>query len=89
MEISDDGRKYHEKELIETTVFYISASISLLSDGFESVHGCTAVLRLRRLSLRKCKRLFESCLVIVWAIDVDDVIFEGCKWPVEEHKRIG
>ena len=24
-----------------------------------------------------------------WAINVDDVIYEGCKWPVEEHKRIG
>ena len=31
----------------------------------------------------------ESCLVIVWAIDVNDVIFEGCKWPVEELKQIG
>ena len=31
---------------------------------------------------------FKSCLVIVWAIDVDDVISEGCKRPVEEHKRI-
>ena len=27
--------------------------------------------------------------MIVWAIDEDDVIFEGCKWPVEEYKRIG
>ena len=26
--------------------------------------------------------------MIVWAIDVDDVISEGCKRPVEEHKRI-
>ena len=49
MEISDVGRKYNEKELIESTVFCISASISLWSDGLESVHGCTAVLRLRRL----------------------------------------
>ena len=32
---------------------------------------------------------FKSCLVIVWAIDVDYVISEGCKRPVEEHKRIG
>ena len=38
---------------------------------------------------KDCTNDFESCLVIVWAIDVDDVIFEGCKWPVEEHKRIG
>ena len=22
--------------------------------------------------------------MIVWAIDEDDVIFEGCKWPVLE-----
>ena len=51
MEISDVGRKYHDhgKELIESTVFDISASIGLWSDGLESVHGCTAVLRLRRL----------------------------------------
>ena len=28
---------------------------------------------------------FESCLAIVWAIDVDDVISERCKRPVEEH----
>ena len=28
------------------------------------------------------------CFMIVWAIDVD-VIWEGCKRPVEEHKRIG
>ena len=28
---------------------------------------------------------FESCLVIVWAIDVNDVIYEGYKRPVEEH----
>ena len=34
-----------------------------------------------------CTNDFESCLVIVWAID--DVICEGCKEPVEEHKRIG
>ena len=27
--------------------------------------------------------------VVVWAIDGDDVISEGCKRPVEEHKRIG
>ena len=25
---------------------------------------------------------FESCLVIVWAIDVNDVIYEGYKRPV-------
>ena len=37
----------------------------------------------------KMQKIIESCLVIVWAIDVDDVIFEGCQWPVEEHKRIG
>ena len=35
-----------------------------------------------------CTNDFESCLVIVWAIDVDDFTFEGRKWPVEEHKRI-
>ena len=34
---------------------------------------------------KDCTDNFESCLVIVWAIDVDDVIFEGCKRPVEEH----
>ena len=38
---------------------------------------------------KDCTNNFESCLVIVWAIHVYDVIFEGCKWPVEEHKRIG
>ena len=32
---------------------------------------------------------FEFFLVIVWAMDVDDVICEGCKRPIEEHKRIG
>ena len=32
---------------------------------------------------------FESCFMVVWAIDIDDVIGEGCKRPVEEHKRIG
>ena len=37
---------------------------------------------------KDCTNDFESCLVIVWVIDVD-VIFEGCKWPVEEHKQIG
>ena len=31
---------------------------------------------------------FESCLMIVWAID-EDVIGEGYKRPAEEHKRIG
>ena len=30
---------------------------------------------------------FESCLVIVWAIDVNDVIYEGYKRSVEEHCR--
>ena len=30
--------------MIESTVFDISASIGLWSDGLESVHGCTAVL---------------------------------------------
>ena len=38
---------------------------------------------------KDCTNDFESCLVIVWAIDVDDFIFEGCKRPVEELKRIG
>ena len=38
---------------------------------------------------KDCTNNFESRLVIVWAINVYDVIFEGCKWPVEEHKRIG
>ena len=38
---------------------------------------------------KDCTNDFESCLMIVWAIDVDDVICEGCKRPVEEHKRIG
>ena len=47
MEMSDVGRKYYEKELFEPT--YISASISLWSDGLKSVHGRTALLRLRRL----------------------------------------
>ena len=28
---------------------------------------------------KDCTNDFESCLVIVWAIDVDDVICEGCK----------
>ena len=28
---------------------------------------------------------FESCLAIVWAIDVADVICEGCKRPVKDH----
>ena len=36
-----------KKELFEPT--YISASISLWSDGLKSVHGRTALLRLRRL----------------------------------------
>ena len=38
---------------------------------------------------KDCTNDFESCLVIVRAIDVDDVICEGCKRSVEEHKRIG
>ena len=29
----------------------------------------------------------ESCAMIFGAIDVDDVICEGCKRPVEEHSR--
>ena len=37
---------------------------------------------------KDCSNDFESCLMIIWAIDVD-VICEGCKRPVEEHKRIG
>ena len=49
MKISDVVKKIYEKELIESTVFDISAAISLQSDGLESVHGRTAVLRLRRL----------------------------------------
>ena len=35
---------------------------------------------------KDCTDDSESCLVIVWAIDVDDVICEECKRPVEEHK---
>ena len=41
MEISGVGRKYHEKELIESTVFDIFASIGLWSDGLESVRPCS------------------------------------------------
>lgn len=32
---------------------------------------------------------FESCQMIVWTNNEDDVICEGCERPVEEHKRIG
>ena len=32
---------------------------------------------------------FKSRFMIVWAIDVDDVIYEGCRRLVEEHRRIG
>ena len=31
----------------------------------------------------------ESCLMIAWAIDVDNVFCERWKRPFEEHKRIG
>ena len=36
--------------------------------------------------MKGCTNDFKSCLVIVWAFDVDDIICEGCKRPVEEHK---
>ena len=38
---------------------------------------------------KDCTNNLESCLVIVWAINVNDVICEGCKRPVEEIERIG
>ena len=34
-----------------------------------------------------CRNDLDFCPLIVWAID--DVTCEGCKGPVEEHKRIG
>ena len=34
---------------------------------------------------KDCANDFKSCLAIVWAIDVDDIICEGCKRPVKEH----
>ena len=34
---------------------------------------------------KDCTNDFVSCLAIVWAIDVDDVICAGCMRPVEEH----
>ena len=35
---------------------------------------------------KDCTNDFDSCLVIVWAIDVDDVMMcAGCKRLVEEH----
>ena len=34
---------------------------------------------------KDCTNDYESCSVIVWAIDVDDVICEGSNRPVEEH----
>ena len=34
-----------------------------------------------------CRNDFDFCPLIVWAID--DVTCEGCKGPIEEHKRIG
>ena len=39
--------------------------------------------------MKGCTNDFKSCLVIVWAFDVDDIICEGCKRPVEERKQIG
>ena len=39
--------------------------------------------------LKKSSRKGLKDLNLPYMIDVDDVIFEGCKWPVEEHKRIG
>ena len=38
-----------KRNCLNPTVFYISASISLWSDGLKSVHGRTALLRLQRL----------------------------------------
>ena len=34
---------------------------------------------------KDCTNDFESFLVIFWAIDEDDVIFEECRRPFEEH----
>ena len=49
-----------------------------------NLDGCSKVQSYFQKA-KDCTDNFESCLVIVWAIDVDDVIFEGCKRPVEEH----
>ena len=32
---------------------------------------------------------FESCFMIVWAIDVEDIVFQCSKWLVKEHRRTG
>ena len=34
---------------------------------------------------KDCTNDFESFLVIFWAIDVDDVIFEECRRPFKEY----
>ena len=39
-------------------------------------------------SVVRGKKVIFKIIVIVWVIDVDDVICEGCKGPVEEYKRI-
>ena len=71
--------------VFETTFLLIFSSVTKM----EEAKSCNDCVMCGWKLFSKCKRLFESCLVIVWAIDVDDIIFEGCKWPVEEHKRIG
>ena len=58
-----------------------------------NLDGSVKVLKLlcgvRKEAIFKYANDFESCFMIVWAINVNDVIYEGCKRLVEEHRRIG
>ena len=51
--------------------------------------NCFVVCGRKLFGKKDCTNDFEFFLVIVWAMDVDGVICEGCKRPVEERKRIG
>ena len=75
--------------LFEATFLVIFPSVTWIDGGkvLKLLFGVWKEVIFKKA--KDCTNEFESYLVIVWAIDVDDAICEGCKRPVEEHLLLG
>ena len=84
-------RKTRRKTIVgrvfETTFLVIFPSVTYKRQNLKIVVWCVEGSYFQKA--KDCTNGLESCLVIVWVIAIYDVICEGRKGPVEEHKWIG
>ena len=80
-------RKTTIGRVFETTFLVIFPSVTSKRQNLKIVVRCVEGSYFQKA--KDCTNGFESCLVIVWVMDIYNVICEGRKGPVEEHKRNG